>query len=433
MKLLRQVCDTAMSAGLTRVLVGGSFVSTRQMPMDLDGVLYGPKTARWDWLTPYIWDPEVRGAGRCTPRASFLVATNEGQLAAQTQLLSCDRNGQERGLVEVVLQPPSVNLVLRDVGAEQEVIGVLSRQVSAKAKDFVGKERGSALDKVLDELKETAKDTDTLAFLWQCLSQELSRPAAEGEGDVQVNSVIGHVEILTSPTRLVDYGCGSGRLISGLATLDSRSLKYLDYIGVDFDTRDAYQVAQLQLSSKCRKVVFSVPDNLDALATSADLLIMLNVLHEVPLRLIGQTFSKALSLIKPGGRICIGDMSELVWGERCFVPWTGQEVCELLGCEESEECRIRQLTSRNGVPLFYLWCSLSGVHYTSASDIDARAGEIYRKKQARCIMARRSLAPEVKNVKELAYLNAVIANISDQLLEPEGRHGDKSICSGCGL
>ncbi len=119
------------------------------------------------------------------------------------------------------------------------------------------------------------------SFLYKCLTnKDLEISAEKGKGDIQIEQAVGFLLSETSAFKLIDYGCGKGRLLEGLKTLDDARKKNLSYIGVNKEyPHEAEKVAK----NYRIKAEFYTTEDFEKLDLKAKYLYLINVLHEVPL------------------------------------------------------------------------------------------------------------------------------------------------------
>jgi hypothetical protein len=86
---------------------------------------------------------------------------------------------------------------------------------------------------------------------------------------------------------------------------------------------------------------------------TADYVIMINVLHEIPLLQLGNVLGEGISLLKKPGLLIIHDIEHLVHGERSFVPWSGEEVRTLVA-QGGADVKLRKHRTKSGIPIFTL-------------------------------------------------------------------------------
>ena len=159
----------------------------------------------------------------------------------------------------------------------------------------------------------TDKEPDFFDFIRQCLTErEVVLSAEKGKGDVQIEQAIGFLLTETSPYKLVDYGCGRGRLLEGLRTLDDTSKKQISYVGVDLEY--PYEAETFSKSTGISSEFYTVGD-FENISIKAKYIFLINVLHEIPYCQLPKRLYNIFRSLESGGWILIHDMLQLDEGE----------------------------------------------------------------------------------------------------------------------
>jgi SAM-dependent methyltransferase len=160
-------------------------------------------------------------------------------------------------------------------------------------------------------------------FAVDCLMSATSVPYKLG--DPQIAQVIDHADPGTAHGRelvLLDFGAGQGRLLDGIAAArgDGEALAtWLSYFAVEPDDvgRQACEQAIREHYADVRTRAFrSVDDALSGLGERAgDVVVLMNVLHEIHPRYWAQVCSSLQRLIREGGFLLIVEDTLLPRGE----------------------------------------------------------------------------------------------------------------------
>jgi len=409
---LKELCSRAERAGVNRVIVAGSFPSLRPHPMDLDGIVFGPPSADWELLLPYCRLTPERVAN---VRSDFMIAPTISSLNTLLGFFTRTRDANCRGLLEIPILGMPQDKVLVNPYLFDFVLDVQLDKAKESLESTTSFVQREALEQYIASLEKKREAQGVDDFYRQCLRAEVSMLGGRGRGDIQVNSLIGLIMANQGACRIVDFGCGKGRLISELATLDKIMLSTLEYIGLDYETSAAEATArECGLYDTCSAVCFGAFDEAKKWYGTADFVILINVLHEVPLVELPTVVSGATRLSKPNGLLIFHDMEHLVRGERSFIPWEGAEIAQLLR-DSGFEASIRTHTSNSGVPLY---TCMAWSPSPTVIDPHVLAGHLRQticEKERLLVKQRSALRDEPGNEREYAYLSVAIANIKEQL------------------
>lgn len=203
-------------------------------------------------------------------------------------------------------------------------------------------------------VKEIPIEEDFFKFFEESLKHPESKRAEEGSRDGAIITLSEKIIGMMSPFVLVDYGCGEGRLITGLMLLDERVLSLLTYIGVDKNTKYLEKIEEniriLEFNKKVKNYKLMTPQEFFALEVKADFVFLINVLHEIPLIDLPHTLYQLESKLRKGGHLVVNEMRELTKGELGFVSWESKDFLEVFG-GTSLQPRLHPYETRRGIPL----------------------------------------------------------------------------------
>jgi hypothetical protein len=245
----------------------------------------------------------------------------------------------------------------------------------------------------------------------------LANPADVAEcrqGDPQVEMVASTVQpILTRPDAvIVDYGAGLGRVLVGLG--GAELFRNATYIAVDEPVED--DVRSMANSVGARFVARSRTDFL-AMPDQADVIILMNTLHHIPLKELPRQLIVLIGALKPGGAIVIQEIGELREPEQVNVPWVIEDIIELFaipGCTSNP----RSTTTRGTkTPLTHMLVHKEGPGPTEAA-VRERVRQLWTKMKRRAVddLKRLYAAQDAEDQRRLHYV--LIANANLDLNEP---------------
>lgn len=96
-KAVQDICDFAVSKGASRIIVGGSFISRKDYPADLDCLIIFDKNSNVPERTERL---SVEGVSL---DVNFCVESQPEMLGAFVQIFSTARSGEGAGIVEITL------------------------------------------------------------------------------------------------------------------------------------------------------------------------------------------------------------------------------------------------------------------------------------------------------------------------------------------
>lgn len=177
-------------------------------------------------------------------------------------------------------------------------------------------------------------------FATECYFEPDTLPAKPGDPE---NETIR--QILKAGDVVVDYGVGKGRFFEGLG-LDCRELaSQINYFAYDPSPRDADECKfVMNKYGSDEKYYFNDIDKLISTVNhTADYVILVNVLHEIPPWNWASVFSNVNNLLKDGGELIIVELEELKTGEapynKIFLMITENAANILFGKDNIEFCR----------------------------------------------------------------------------------------------
>lgn len=169
--------------------------------------------------------------------------------------------------------------------------------------------------------------------------------------DVQILGIVATLSALLSTgrkarrtLRILDAGCGRGRLLSSLTRRFEHETADIEYTGVDVDPT-AIEEARAHLQTCLQNLggggrnrfrgEFLVGDlrylqNRFFPPPQFDAAVLCNTTHEIEPRFLPTILTQLCACIRPGGLLVIHDMEAPYIAERRFVPWEAWELTEML-------------------------------------------------------------------------------------------------------
>ncbi|MEW6086962.1 MAG: methyltransferase domain-containing protein, partial [bacterium] len=162
-----------------------------------------------------------------------------------------------------------------------------------------------------------------------------SLPYEAGKKDIQLKYIVENCIPDTEKINVCDYGCGNGLFLAALSCFPEKSIGI--YLPIDEDDEACIEtgnhiLGNSQIEDKppnsCK------PNNIDfeKYGGKFDIVIMHHIFHEViqPFEL----FEQAFKLLKPEGKIVIGDFLFFYWYEPYHVFWDCNTIRELFDSEK---------------------------------------------------------------------------------------------------
>ncbi|MEK6545734.1 MAG: methyltransferase domain-containing protein [Nitrospinota bacterium] len=276
------------------------------------------------------------------------------------------------------------------------------------------------------ESDEKEKDSDFYSFIKECLTNKnLEVPAEKGKGDIQIEQAIGFLLSETSPFKLIDYGCGKGRLLEGLKTLDDVSKKNITYVGVNKEyPHEAERIANSYgINGK-----FYTTDKYEALNIKAKYIFLINVLHEITLKELPARLYHIFKSLETEGWFFIHDVLELTRGENNFVTWEAEDIVQLFDSSCFELKTRPYHLSRKDIALTTIAALKRRSTTVSLNDLAIKCNDIYRHKKDTVIKKIddiHKLQPKPNSeIKRFGYLNILYANIDRQIRDSEAKNNE---------
>jgi SAM-dependent methyltransferase len=197
-------------------------------------------------------------------------------------------------------------------------------------------------------------EDDFMTFLAQSLRNPKPVIGAQGERDPAIVTLCEKISSLISEFTLVDYGCGEGRLIYGLISLDQKLLSMMTYIGVDRNVECLKKTRRNISSTGFNKMVkeckLMEPDYFFKMSQAVDFIFMINVLHEIHLHSLIPILIELERKLKKDGHLVIHEMRELTEGELGFVAWQSEDFVRLFE-NTSFKPYLHPYRTKRGIPL----------------------------------------------------------------------------------
>lgn len=193
-----------------------------------------------------------------------------------------------------------------------------------------------------------------ITFLVQSLRSPKPVAGPQGERDGAIITLCEKISSLTSEFTLVDYGCGVGRLIYGLISLDQKLLSMMTYMGVDKDTeclkKTGEAITNTGFDKKVKECKLMEPDGFFKMSQTVDFIFMINVLHEIHLLSLLPVLIELERRLKKEGHLVIHEMRELTEGELGFVAWGSEDLIKLFQ-NTSFKPYLHTYKTKRGIPL----------------------------------------------------------------------------------
>ena len=180
--------------------------------------------------------------------------------------------------------------------------------------------------------------------------------------DIQILEIVGTLGMqLPSPEqetrvlRILDAGCGKGRILPTLIRRFESESFNIDYVGIDVEPAAIDEamrlletcLAQYDPTARSRFRGSLHVGNLCDLRNRLgvlprfDTVLLCNVFHELAPGLLPEVIIQLCKLTRPGGLIIVHDMDEGFISESRFVPWRSEEVCRIFEAAfKGTECTV---------------------------------------------------------------------------------------------
>jgi hypothetical protein len=152
---------------------------------------------------------------------------------------------------------------------------------------------------------------------------------------------------------VVDFGAGQGRLLDGLVeSLGDRLAEFISYYAIEQDPRNkeicTRRVGQYFGDGSVR-VFYSASELFESVGANADVIVMANVLHEIPIEHWEVVLHDANSLLIASGSLLIVEDTRLPRGELAhangFLILEAEALCELF-CTNCGDSTVQRIQSR---------------------------------------------------------------------------------------
>lgn len=192
-----------------------------------------------------------------------------------------------------------------------------------------------------------------LRFLKETLNKMPPVAPVELFYDRQCKEIIKALCGLGGPIELLDYGCGNLRLLNGLLNTPE-PLPVFTYTGTDIHKPDAKARKLLQAPHSFKKI----KELREGGESKYDVVVLMNVIHEIALFDLANIFEDIRRLLKSGGKLYLVDMSILPEGEPLALPFFSWEFSDLFRAYED-----KSYTSKTGIPVIFLEIKKEDIYY----------------------------------------------------------------------
>lgn len=160
-------------------------------------------------------------------------------------------------------------------------------------------------------------------FVSQCLHPPATvGPKGNDPQAAQLNAAAFPAEATELRLRILDWGAGQGRLLSELDSIERADVlsELIDYFAFDTDPsqQDACKAAIARVYGTSIGRYISSANELAALSYPMDVVVMCNVLHEIPPRGWPDIFNAVVRTLKSDGRLLVAEDLLLPDGEQAF-------------------------------------------------------------------------------------------------------------------
>ena len=251
-------------------------------------------------------------------------------------------------------------------------------------------------------------------------NQELpcGRPAEEGLKDPYIGSFVDRLKSIKEPTSIVDYGCGQGKLLCALTTLQDVAIGNISFYAVDENTRCRYTSRLTAekygfFNSFKTEPEFLKPKDFYAKDIRLDCALLMHALHEIKLiDLIEIIYSISVKL-KMGGQMFILDQRELIDPERSFVLWDDKKDFEDFFLDSGLEVSQRFFNTGRDKKLSSVEVIKVQDHCFPKKDVAINCLHVYELKEKKVsAMLKREISDD-----EHQKLSILHSNISRQITE----------------
>ena len=341
---------------------------------------------------------------------------------------------------EIVLDPSKLKTFCLE-GQVVDIVGFLMGAASyVRDLDAALLTHGGAFPRFVDEINEIMEEDKFPLYLdgdeirWRQRIESdlellrctlLANPADMAEckqGDPQVEMVVSTVQPLLTRKDpvIVDYGAGLGRVLVGFG--GAGRFRNATYIAVDEPVEDDVRALANSIGARfierTRTEFLARPDH-------ADVIIMMNTLHHIPLRELPRQLATLLRALKPGGVLVIQEIGELREPEQVNVPWVIEDIIELLampGCETNPRSTMTRSTK---TPLTHMLVRVDG-EPPGEDALSERVRVLWAKMKRRAIddLKRLFKSRNAEDQRRLHYV--LIANANLDLNDPPTERSARS-------
>jgi SAM-dependent methyltransferase len=265
----------------------------------------------------------------------------------------------------------------------------------------------------------TCHDEDFFKFLGQCLSEPDARLSSAGKSDKYLLQLAEHLESLTKPCTVLDYGCGNGPLVWALAQLPKEALDLIEYIGLDTNTRRLAECNKTIHLAGIRKSSCQTPEKFfnPTKPKKIDFAFCINTLHELPIFFAPSVICALLNALNDEGILLIRDMIDIPIGERGFVCWqeTNYEALKTLGIDVT---MYQERSKRTKTQIAKAYLRKTSKEFDEL-EIYLNVIRSFKEVREKELAERETLRRDKKGLKRFAFLSVQINNITQQLITIE--------------
>lgn len=271
------------------------------------------------------------------------------------------------------------------------------------------------------QVKKPPLERDFFKIFEESLRHPEPKPPEGGATDGAIITLSEKLMGTTSAFVLVDYGCGQGRLVSGLELLDPKVLSFMTYIGIDKNPEYLTKIRSVISSSgfdrKIQRFELLTPEQFFVSNQRADFVFMINVLHEIALTDLPHVLSQLEKSLREGGHLIIHEMQELAEGELGFVSWKSEDFLEVFK-DTNLQIQLHPYKTRTAVSLINVHLTRIGKEAPELFFVD-NCFDMFRRK---LIRIDQDIGETKKNNKasiEYAYLLILKDNMETQIRDYE--------------
>jgi len=274
-------------------------------------------------------------------------------------------------------------------------------------------------------MDQQADSHKLLRFFKETLSKMPPVAPAELFYDRQCKEIIRELGIYQRSIELLDYGCGNLRLLNGLLNA-KEYLPAITYTGTDVNQPDKTARRLLSSPQQFREIA----DLRKTVSNQFDVIVLMNVIHEIPLFQLANIFEDIRRFLKPDGILLLVDMSILPEGEPLALPFFSWEFTAIFKAYED-----KSYTSKTGIPVIFLKIKKSDLYYypiflaelteliqvkrNTFSDIACRLNDPKKLREYRDLLPKLSLSGD--EVYDLGKLMLMCGHANYRWMEEQNR------------